>query len=256
MNPGTWNSARSAHWLRGFNVPRGGGPRLVCLPHAGASAGYYAPLAAALAPDVSTYAVQYPGRQDRRREPGIESVPALADAIFEVLAEESDQPVALFGHSMGAVLAFEIAVRMEQRLGVAPTVVFASGRRAPSRVRPESVHARDDAGIVAELVALGGTTPQLLQDPDVLEMILPMVRSDYRAIETYRGRPGDTVGCPLVVLSGTDDPYSTVEETAAWQLHSRGAYSQRTFVGGHFFLTDHWSAIAGLIRTELAAVRS
>ncbi|MFI6156909.1 thioesterase II family protein [Kitasatospora sp. NPDC051170] len=255
MNPDRWNSTRARLWLRSFDVQGGGVPRLVCFPHAGGSAAFYAPLAAALGPGVPVLAVQYPGRQDRRREPGIDNVPELADAILDVLAEEPEAPVALFGHSLGAVLAFEVAVRMERRLGVSPTTLFVSGRRAPTRHRVESVHTRDDAGLVAELLALGGTPDHMLRDPDVLEMILPMVRSDYRAVETYRGRPGDVVGCPTVVLSGSDDPAGTPEEVASWQLHCRGPYSQRAFVGGHFFLQEHWPAVAGLIRSELAVVR-
>lgn len=103
--------------------------RLVCLPHAGGSASSYFSMSAALTPSVETLSVQYPGRYDRRKEPCIESIPELAEAIFTALFEWADRPLALFGHSMGAVLAFEVARRLEQRMGKPPVRLFPAGRR-------------------------------------------------------------------------------------------------------------------------------
>ncbi|MFE0178421.1 thioesterase II family protein [Streptomyces sp. NPDC059002] len=254
MNPVVNRPADLDAWIRSFHDAADDadkGVRLVCLPHAGGSASFFHPFSAALAPHVDTYAVQYPGRQDRRNEPCVDTVPELADRLFDVLKEWQDRPLALFGHSMGATLAFEIAVRMEERLGTSPAALFLSGRRAPSHFRTELVHERDDEGVLAELAAQGGTDMRLLRDPDVLAMVLPSIRSDYRAIETHRADPDASVTCPVTVLTGAKDGKVTAAEAAAWQRHSRGAFALRTFPGGHFFLNDHRDTVVDLIRTTL-----
>ncbi|WP_210594428.1 thioesterase II family protein [Streptomyces sp. GESEQ-35] len=256
MNSAVRTARNAEAWIRRFHHAPDDGLRLVCLPHAGGSASFYHPLSAALSPYVGTYAVQYPGRQDRRHEPCVDSIPELADAIFEVLKPWTDQPLALFGHSMGATLAFEVAVRVEERLGTSPTALFLSGRRAPSHFRPESVHTLDDAGIIAELATLSGTDPRVLREPEILDMVLPMLRSDYRAIETYRGRPGDRVSCPMTVLTGDTDERVSAEEAAAWADHACGGFSLRTFRGGHFYLNDHLREVAAVITDSLVATRA
>lgn len=121
-------------WCRRFRSAGNPAARLVCLPHAGGAAPFYVPVAAALSPDVDVVAVQYPGRQDRRTEEPIDDLAALADRLYEVLRRQPELPFALLGHSMGAVLAFEVARRLEAD-GRGPSRLFASGRRAPSMYR-------------------------------------------------------------------------------------------------------------------------
>jgi pyochelin biosynthesis protein PchC len=216
---------------------------LVCLPHAGGSASSYFPLAAAMPDPVEVLAVQYPGRQDRRADPPLEDLSVLADQVAAAVAAfagATGRRLALFGHSMGAVLGYEVAARLEAGGGPAPEVLFASGRRAPSRSRPreDDVHRRGDAGIVAEMRTLRGTDPRLLADAELVAMVLPAVRADYRAIETYRHSPGGRVRCPVVVLTGDADPHTTLDEAHAWGEHTTAGCTVRVFPGGHFFLAD------------------
>ncbi len=227
--------------------------RLLCLPHAGGSASFYFPVSRALAPGVEVLAVQYPGRQDRLAEPGIDNIPDLADQIFAAVRTVADRPLALFGHSMGAILAYEVSVRLERNGFPAPTRLFASGRRAPSRYRDDRVHLRDDEGIVAELRAMEGTDSTLFADPDVLDMILPAVRSDYRAVETYRHRAGESVSCPVTVLTGDIDPTVTLEEARAWGEHTTGPMDLRVFPGGHFFLVQQNAQVINFVSERLAS---
>ncbi|MFJ6793249.1 thioesterase II family protein [Streptomyces sp. NPDC091268] len=261
--------AAGARWIRRFGAAREAGDagstgntrigedtraRLLCLPHAGGAAGFYFPLHQVLAPDVEVLAVQYPGRQDRLREPGIDDVGALADGIVAALLPlPDDRPLALFGHSMGATVGYEVARRLEHGAGVRPAALFASGRRAPSRHREEWAHLKDDAGLAEELLLLGGTDGELLADPGLLRMVLPAVRVDYRAIETYRHRPGPELGCPIVVLTGSDDPRVTLDEAADWRRHTSGEHTVDVFPGGHFYLNDALGEIGALIRARLAA---
>lgn len=235
-------------WIRRFHQAPATAPRLVCLPHAGGSASYYFPFSAALSPTAQVLAVQYPGRQDRRSDPSLSSVPELAEAVYGALADVPDLgEFAMFGHSMGAVLAFEVARLLEQRLGIQPERLFVSGRRAPSRVRHERAHTLNDDGLVAELTTLDGTDSRLLADPEMRELLLPMIRSDYRAIETYRCDPGATVSSPISVLTGDADPRTSIEEARDWRQHTSADCTVREFSGGHFFLNDHQPEIAKFI---------
>ncbi|MFF6808264.1 alpha/beta fold hydrolase [Streptomyces sp. NPDC012616] len=240
-------------WVRRFRPSSEAAERLVCFPHAGGSASFYLPVAAALSPGVDVAAIQYPGRQDRRHEPGPASIAALADEVCAALAEwDDDRPMTFFGHSMGALVAFEVARRME-RAGAGPVRLFASGRRAPSRVRNESVHMRDDDGVIAELRALAGTDAQVLQDEELLRMVLPAIRSDYRAVETYRCEPGAAVRCPVTVLTGDADPRTSLEEARAWGEHTGAAPDVRVFSGGHFFLSERPAEVLAVLNEHFTA---
>ena len=246
--------ARSGAWLRRYLPAAEPRSRLICLPHAGGSASYFLPVTRALGAETDVLAVQYPGRQDRRGEPLVATIGELADRIFEVLRPLADLPLVLFGHSMGATAAFEVAVRLEAA-GLQAAVLFASGRRAPSTHRIERVHTLDDDGLLADLRKLGGTDLAVLDgDPELRQMVLPAIRSDYRAAETYRWVPGPPLTCPVIALRGTEDPRASEAETLAWQRHTTGGFAMRSFPGGHFFLRDHAVEINRLIGERLAGV--
>lgn len=239
-------------WARRFTPGPPGGARLVCFPHAGGSASFYLPVSRALAPVAEVLALQYPGRQERHREKCLESIDEMADPITEVLVPLADRPLVFFGHSMGALLAFETARRLGER-GIVPRHLFASGRRAPSRHRAESVHTLDDAGIIAEIVALSGTDRAVLGDPEILRTVLPAIRGDYHAVETYQYRDGAPLSCPITVLTGDADPRVTLDEATAWQEHTSAGYDLRVFPGGHFFLAHHQHEINDMLRARLRA---
>lgn len=225
-------------WCRRYRPAKDALARLVCLPHAGGSASYFLPVAAALSPAVDVVAVQYPGRQDRRTEPPITDMATLADRVHAVLRQEPELPLTLFGHSMGAVLAFEVSRRLEAD-GRGPVRLFASGRRAPSAERTENCHQLSDDGILAEVRRLDGTSSSLLMNEELMRAALPALRADYQATETYRCAPDVKVACPVTVLTGADDPKTTEDEAAAWAAHTSGTFDLQVFPGGHFFLTDH-----------------
>jgi pyochelin biosynthesis protein PchC len=249
----TGTSTGPDKWIRRYHKAPGSPGQLVCFPHAGGSASFYFPVSAALSPAIEVSAVQYPGRQDRRDEAGIDSIPALADAIFRVVRPLADRPLAFFGHSMGAVVAYEVALRLEEHGAPPLSRLYVSGRRAPSRHRPEMVHQQGDDGIIAELQRLSGTESALLDDPEALAMILPAIRTDYRAIETYNGDPGRSVSCPLSAISGDSDPRVTLDEAKAWADHTTGPFDLRVYPGGHFYLLEQGPQLIQLISDDLAA---
>jgi surfactin synthase thioesterase subunit len=228
---------------------------VVCFPHAGGSASFFRPLSGALAPEVGVLAVQYPGRQDRHTEPPVDSIAELADRVAEVLVDgDAGRPVAYFGHSMGAVVAFEVALRLRRSGREGPVLLFASGRRAPSVHHSDDVHLRDDAGVLAELRALSGTETAVLDDEEMVRLVLPAVRADYTAIETYRVGQDAVLPCPIVAMVGDDDPKAPVEEVREWRRHTSGDFSLRVLAGGHFYLTPGQDGVAAAIRECLEEI--
>lgn len=247
-------SAASADpWIRRFHPAPGAPLRLVCLPHAGGSAGYFLPVSEALSPGTDVVAVQYPGRQDRLREKCLEDIGELADRVLASLRPLTDLPLVLFGHSMGASVAFEVARRMQEE-GRAPAALFASGRRAPSRHRSEGVHLKDDEGFLAEIRALGGTDSALLDHEGILRMVLPALRGDYKAAETYRYDPGPPLRCPVVAMAGDADAKTPLDDVGAWREHTSGPFELDVFPGGHFYLGERCAEVVAKLRTRLAAL--
>lgn len=241
-------------WIRRYHPAPGALARLICFPHAGGSASYFHPLSARFSPEVDVVALQYPGRQDRRHEPCVTDIGELADLITAEITALDGGPTVFFGHSMGAVLAFEVLCRLEQRDGPGPHALIVSGRRGPSTHRTETVSKESDDALIREIKKLNGTST-LLGDDDILRMALPSLRGDYQAIESYRCPPDRGIRTPIVALTGDIDPKTTVVETAAWSTHTEGDFRMKTFPGGHFFLQDHPNAVSDEIAKTLDSVR-
>ncbi|MFG2209033.1 thioesterase II family protein [Streptomyces sp. NPDC048638] len=253
-------------WEDWANAPRGldsGSPyrrtkvraNSVCLPHAGGSASFSFPLSRSLSADLDVIAVQYPGRQDRWRERCMENLDELAERVYATVALLTDRPLSLFGHSMGAALGFEVARLLEQRADAVPAHLFVSGRRAPSRHRDETVHQLGDEGLLADVRRLSGTDSRILEDDEVLQMALPAFRADYKAIETYRYRPGPPLQCPIMAFTGDNDPKATVDEVRSWSEHTVADFGMKVYPGGHFFLSGQQEAIRREVAGTLLAGR-
>lgn len=195
--------------------------------------------------------MQYPGRQDRRSEPCVETVEELAERLVEVVLPFQDKPLALFGHSLGGSVAFELAARLEAH-GVVPTTLFVSGRRAPSAIREnETAHLRDDAGLIDEIKQLAGTDDGLWDDKEMVALVLPAIRNDYRAAETYRPEHHTRIAAPIHALLGDDDPKANVNEVQRWATHTTGGFELDVYPGGHFYLNDHAPALIEHIANRL-----
>ncbi|MER0449669.1 alpha/beta fold hydrolase [Streptomyces sp. Edi4] len=240
-------------WIQRYHPAPDAKNRLVCFPYAGGAASYFHPVSRMLSPEIDVLAVQYPGRQDRRTEPPSASIEELARHVTTALRPWADRPLTLLGHSMGAMVAYEVA-RLLTQDGAAPLSLVVSGRRSPTSVRQESVHQRDDEGIVAEMERLGGSDLRAFQDPELRALFLPVIRADYKAVETYRHQAGPALSCPVLALLGDSDPMASLEETRAWAQHTSGPFELRTFPGGHFYLNSHAVAVTEAVRDHITAL--
>ncbi|WP_331733515.1 alpha/beta fold hydrolase [Streptomyces sp. NBC_01276] len=238
-------------WLRRYRPLDAAVVRLVCFPHAGGSASSYLGLATALAPaGVEVLAVQYPGRQDRRSEPCATSVEELVEGLLPELRQWTGEPFALFGHSLGATLAYETARRLAD-LGERPVHLFLSGRRSPTVPRRDTAHLLDDRGLIDLIARLQGTEPALLQDEEMMRMVLPAIRGDYRAAGAYVHRPGPPLRVPVTVLTGDRDPNVSVDDALRWSQVVDGPFGLCVLPGGHFFLTERAEDVRSIVEGAL-----
>ncbi|WAL62952.1 alpha/beta fold hydrolase [Amycolatopsis cynarae] len=237
--------------LRRFGAaPSHGTTTLLCFPHAGGSASFFAPLADALAPDVTVLAAQYPGRQDRLAEPCLDAIGPLSDLMYRATRAVPPQPLVLFGHSMGAIVAFEVARRLELDGGPRPVRLIVSARGAPGRTRGGQPSWNNDNALLEEMRSLGGTDVGVLDDPDLTELVLPAMRADVKAHEEYRPVPGATVSVPITALLGEEDPTTSVEDVREWDQHTRSGFDLHLFPGGHFYLSPPPHAVVAAL-TEI-----
>ena len=227
--------------------------RLFCLPHAGGSPSAYYPWREQLPPGVDLLAAQLPGRGARLSEPCSTSIADIADRLATALQPYQDGiPYALFCHSMGALVGFELMRCMRRDGRPLPAIAFLSGYRAPARPgRRPRIHDQPDQALIEHMKRLGGTPPEILDHPELMEIALPILRADYTALETYRYRPEPPLPVPLVVLRGTEDPDVDAADLDAWREHTSARFEAAAFPGGHFYLDAQRAQVLALLRARL-----
>ncbi|GAB1510052.1 thioesterase II family protein [Actinophytocola sp. KF-1] len=236
-------------WFRRFRPIPDSRLRLVCFPHAGGSASAYRSWPALLPADVEVLAVQYPGRQDRGHEPCPADLHELADAVTAALDPFLDRPLALFGHSMGASAAHEVALRMGNPLVHG---LFVSARLPPRHHRPRDPHQDDDA-LLADVRALDPAGAAVLDDPDLRALLLPPIRADYRIADTYRPSADPVVDVPVVAYVGDRDPCVRPWQMQAWSEITNAGFDVVEFPGDHFYLKAAADRLTGDIGRRLGA---
>ncbi|WP_371618389.1 thioesterase II family protein [Streptomyces sp. NBC_00454] len=230
-------------WFRRYSATPTPRRRLVVLPHAGGSASFFHAWGRSFDADTEVLVAKYPGRHERLAEPCIDSMDVLADQVTAALLPFADLPLTLFGHSMGASLAYEVALRLEERHAVRPAALHVSSRKAPHRLTPRDLYLRGDAALIAELRRLGGTDTALLDDPDIQELVLPAVRADFTIVGTYGPRSAVPVGCPVHAWIGDADPSTPAREMEAWGDVAPRGFRLRVLPGGHFYLVEQHDAL-------------
>jgi medium-chain acyl-[acyl-carrier-protein] hydrolase len=224
--------------------------RLVTFPHAGGGPGTYARWDRALEPDVELWHVTLPGRAARAREPFARDWDVLVDELAAAIADDVPGPVALFGHSLGALLAFEVARRLT-RTGRPPAHLIVSGRPAPDSAPKLEVPETDDELLRLIHRAYGGVPDQVRASREVLDYFLPILRADLELASDYAMRPGTELTCPITAMTGDADPTSPPAGLERWARQTGAGCEYRVLPGGHFYLADQEPAALSTISRRL-----
>ncbi|MFV2119185.1 thioesterase II family protein [Streptomyces sp. Act-28] len=226
--------------------------RLYCFPYAGGAASAFHGLAHRLPEWVELRAVQYPGRQDRYADPPSESVGALAEETARALGEPFDRPTAFFGHSMGALVAFEAARLLLPRFPSPLAALFVSACKSPAERVPRGTDF-SESEIRAYLHDLGGEGARALEaDEELWQLAYPVLSGDLRLIERYRYAAGAPLTCPLVAIGGEDDTSVTPGDLALWKEYAVGGAERHTLAGGHFYFDRALDPLVSILADTLA----
>ena len=192
-----------------------------------------------LPPEIELYALQLPGRESRFQEKSFDQLLPLAKALANIIPVQIDVPLAFFGHSLGTLIGFELARQMRQKKLHAPVHFFVSGRRAPHLPDPNPpMHQMPTSRFISELKRLDGTPELILRSPELVELFLPILRSDFKMNETYVYENEDPIECSITAFGGMHDNKAFREDLEAWHLHTSKKFRLKMFQGGHFFFKD------------------
>lgn len=240
-------------WFRRV-PPSSAAVRLFCFPYAGGSARMFREWHDWCGPEVEVVAIELPGRGFHSRSPLIDNMSSMIERLLPALDPLLDKPFALFGHSMGALISFELSRTLRASGRKAPLHLFASGMRAPHLWTGYQIHTLPDRQFVEALRKLNGTPAEILDDSSLLEMFIPILRADLRLSETYRYTLAPRLQHPITVFSGLNDITSPPEQLQEWQRHTRGGCALRLLEGDHFFIQQHAHLVAASILKSLGRV--
>jgi medium-chain acyl-[acyl-carrier-protein] hydrolase len=221
---------------------------LFCFPPAGSGAVMFRHWPDRLLPDLEVCSVQLPGRENRRKEQPFCRLSDLMPALTEAILPYLDKPFAFFGHSMGALIAFELARELRSTHGISPAHLFVSSHPAPDLPgSTRSMHKQSDRALLEEMARLGGTPQAILSNYELMQLLLPTLRADLELCETYEYTSAPPLDCPITAFGGSHDTKVTSADLRAWRSQTRGPFALVIYPGGHFFLLDSNVPLLGTI---------
>jgi surfactin synthase thioesterase subunit len=231
---------------------------LYCFAYAGAGASVFRGWEQAFGDDVEVRAIQLPGREWRRRESLLHRMDAIVDALLEdvFLQMNPRPPYAFFGYSMGAAVAFSLACRLRDQGRELPLALQLAACRAPQLLAQNApIYALDDDGFLDAVRRFGGMPDAVLGEPELLQLVLPVLRADFEVLGTYRHVAAAPLPVPMTLYGGTQDPHAPRAELAAWRQHTAAEFSLRLFPGSHFFINEVRSQFLRTVAADLASIR-
>lgn len=242
-------------WVRRFRDDDRCETKLVCFPPAGAGASTFRTWPMGMPTDIGVLAVRYPGREDRFGEPFPSRLEALADDIADALDGLTRHRLVLFGHSMGASVAHEVALRFQER-GCPPAALCVSGRRPTHALAGRQMISGTDEEIIAHVVSFDASRAAVFADPDLREIVLPAVRADYHLVDDYPGGRRPPLDCPVYGYTGDDDTEVTPEQMRGWAELTHDAFRLQVLPGGHFYLRAEEAALLADLSDVLGDIKS
>ena len=228
--------------------------RLVCFPYAGVGPSIYRPWLAALPPHVEAKVVQLPGREGRWREPALTNLGIIADRVAQAIVPHLQGPFAFYGHSLGALIAFEVTRRLRAAGAPMPRHLFLGAHRGAQVPNPHPpIRHLDDQGFIGETRKRYDGIPQaVLDNPELLELMLPCLRADFTAFETYEYRAEAPLDVPISAFAGEQDGYVRTHEVAGWREQTTGRFRMRVIPGNHFFMQTGRDQLLAAIGDDLS----
>lgn len=231
--------------------------RLFCFPYAGGGATIYNGWGGILPNQIEVCAALLPGRGNRMREPAVTEVGALVRALAEALENSLDRPFAFFGHSMGALISFELARHLRERGCPQPAHLFVSARRAPQLPNTQRItHDLPEPEFLDELRRLQGTPSEILEHPELMQLLSPLLRADFALTEKYAYAPGPPLNCGISAFGGLQDEDTTREELEGWKEQTAERFKLRMLPGNHFFLNDYRELLLRSLVEDLSPLLS
>jgi len=226
--------------------------RLFCFPYAGGSSGIFRPWSRQIQRHVEVVPALLPGRESRLREPACTRVEPLVESLAREIVPYLDRPFAFFGHSMGAIISFELARRLRWERRIEPEHLFISGRRAPQLMDQDpEIHDLPEAEFVAAVGRLQGTPREILEHAELMQMLIPLLRADFAVCTTYTYSHCTPLRCPMTVLGGLHDETVTRAQLEPWCLQTTGGCRVHMLEGDHFFINHQQAAILSIIMQTL-----
>lgn len=226
--------------------------RLFCFPYAGGGTRIFRHWPNHLSNIVEVCAIRLPGRESRIKETPLTKLSNLVEVMTPNLLPYLDKPFAFFGHSMGALLSFEVAHQLRQNYGLSPAHLLVSGHRAPHIPDSEPpIHDLPEPEFLQEISRLNGTPDAVLKDRELMQLLVPVLRADFSILETYIYQPKKPLNCPITVFGGLTDPETNEIELEAWCQHTTHSFSRKMFPGDHFFIHSAESDIFPIIQRSL-----
>jgi len=232
--------------------------RLFLFPYAGGGPSVYTKWMHRLPGHLESFIAHYPGRGSRYREPAIRQLSVLVESLYCAIQPLLDKPFAFFGHSLGGLIAFELARHLRRNQRPQPAVLFVSAAGAPHLPDDhQAIHALPDDEFLDSVRQLNGIPAELLGEPEALQLLLPALRADLEALECYRYAPDQApLDVPLIVFGGLADPRVDRERLKGWALHTNLRFKLRYFPGDHFFIRTAGEAVLDAISAELTAAHA
>jgi medium-chain acyl-[acyl-carrier-protein] hydrolase len=251
-------SDSSNNWFVCPQANPGAETRLFLFPYAGGGPAAFGRWPAEFPSTIETRIAHYPGRGSRHNEAPIKQISALVESLFKAIHPLLDKPFAFFGHSLGGLVAFEVGRQLRLQNLPRPQILFVSACGAPDIHDPHPpIHALPEPAFLVSLQDLNGIPAEVLMVPELMELLLPTLRADFAAVETYEYIPNEyALDCPIIAFGGQDDPRVSSERLEGWAAHTNAGFKAQYFAGDHFFINTAREALIATIANELISAHA